>query len=71
MERAVLGVFLRDRTKNEEIRRRTRITNKAMTISSLKRQKAKKHGEWMVEPKTSRMEMAEEVSRRTSSNNIE
>ncbi|KAI8441130.1 hypothetical protein MSG28_009382 [Choristoneura fumiferana] len=36
MERAMLGVSLRDRIRNEEIRRRTRVTDIAKRISSLK-----------------------------------
>ena len=36
MERAMLGVSLRDRLRNEEIRRRTKVTDIAQRISKLK-----------------------------------
>ncbi|CAG9122414.1 unnamed protein product [Plutella xylostella] len=36
MERAMLGVSLRDRIRNEEIRRRTKVTDIAKSISTLK-----------------------------------
>ncbi|XP_072943439.1 uncharacterized protein [Epargyreus clarus] len=36
MERAMLGIFLRDRIRNEEIRRRTKVTDIALKISKLK-----------------------------------
>ncbi|CAH2238495.1 jg5676 [Pararge aegeria aegeria] len=38
MERAMLGVSLRDRIRNDEIRRRTKFTDIAQRISKLKRQ---------------------------------
>ncbi|CAH2255372.1 jg15419 [Pararge aegeria aegeria] len=36
MERAMLGVSLRDQIRNEEIRRRTRVTDKAQRVAKLK-----------------------------------
>ena len=36
MERAMLGVSLRDRIRNEEIRRQTRVTDIALRIAKLK-----------------------------------
>ncbi|CAH2211469.1 jg22874 [Pararge aegeria aegeria] len=36
MERAMLGVSLRDQIRNEEIRRRTRVTNIAQRVAKLK-----------------------------------
>ncbi|CAH2262742.1 jg14966 [Pararge aegeria aegeria] len=36
MERAMLGVSLRDQVRNEEIRRRTRVTDIAQRIAKLK-----------------------------------
>ncbi|CAH2219636.1 jg23931, partial [Pararge aegeria aegeria] len=36
MERAMLGVSLRDHTRNEEIRRRTRVTDIAQRVAKLK-----------------------------------
>ncbi|CAH2235728.1 jg1544 [Pararge aegeria aegeria] len=38
MERSMLGVYLRDQIRNEEIRRRTRVTDIAQRIAKLKRQ---------------------------------
>ncbi|CAH2245032.1 jg17429 [Pararge aegeria aegeria] len=38
MERAMLGVSLRDAIRNEEIRRRTRVTNIAQRVAKLKGQ---------------------------------
>ncbi|CAH2267138.1 jg2876 [Pararge aegeria aegeria] len=38
MERAMLGVSLRDQIRNEEIRRRTRVTDIAQRVAKLKRQ---------------------------------
>ncbi|CAH2235766.1 jg7624 [Pararge aegeria aegeria] len=38
MERAMLGVSLRDQIRNEEIRRRTRITDMAQRVAKLKGQ---------------------------------
>ncbi|CAH2260594.1 jg18274 [Pararge aegeria aegeria] len=40
MERAMLGVSLRDQIRNEEIRRRTRITDIAQGVAKLKWQLA-------------------------------
>ncbi|CAH2226669.1 jg22139, partial [Pararge aegeria aegeria] len=40
MERAMLGVSLRDRIRNDEIRRRTKVTDTAQRISKLKWQLA-------------------------------
>jgi hypothetical protein len=36
MERAMLGVFLRDRIRNDEIRKRTKVTDIARRIADLK-----------------------------------
>ncbi|CAH2217048.1 jg26090 [Pararge aegeria aegeria] len=36
MERAMLGVSLRDQIRNEEIRRRTRVTDIAQRVAKLK-----------------------------------
>ena len=36
MEKAMFGVFLRDKLRNEDIRSRTRVTNMAHRISKLK-----------------------------------
>lgn len=36
MERSMMGVFLRDKISNEEIRRRTRVINVVQKIASLK-----------------------------------
>ncbi|CAH2234461.1 jg17763 [Pararge aegeria aegeria] len=41
MERATLGVSLRDRIRNEEIRRRTRVTDIAQRVAKLKWQCAR------------------------------
>ncbi|CAH2244011.1 jg2521 [Pararge aegeria aegeria] len=38
MERAMLGVSLRDQIRHEEIRRRTRVTDIAQRVAKLKRQ---------------------------------
>ncbi|CAH2259301.1 jg10040 [Pararge aegeria aegeria] len=40
MERAMLGVSLRDQIRNEEIRRRTRVTDIAQRVAKLKWQLA-------------------------------
>ncbi|CAH2267916.1 jg8378 [Pararge aegeria aegeria] len=51
MERAMLGVSLRDQIRNAEIRRRTRVTDIAQRVAMLKRQWAghivrRKDGRW-------------------------
>ncbi|CAH2224279.1 jg6897 [Pararge aegeria aegeria] len=51
MERAILGVSLRDRIRNVEIRRRTRVTDIAQRVAKLKWQRAghivrRKDGRW-------------------------
>ncbi|CAH2243980.1 jg25392 [Pararge aegeria aegeria] len=38
MERAMLGLYLRDQIRNEEIRRRTRVTDIAQRVAKLKKQ---------------------------------
>ncbi|CAH2236728.1 jg16968 [Pararge aegeria aegeria] len=38
MERAMLGVSLRDQIRNEEIRKRTRVTDIALRVAKLKLQ---------------------------------
>ncbi|CAH2246315.1 jg20083 [Pararge aegeria aegeria] len=43
MERAMLGVCLRDQIRNEEIRRRTRVTDIAQLVAKLK-------WKWLGEP---------------------
>ncbi|CAH2217300.1 jg22393 [Pararge aegeria aegeria] len=43
MERAMLGVSLRDRIRNVEIRRRTRVTDIAQRVAKLKWQSAEGH----------------------------
>ncbi|CAH2260552.1 jg18260 [Pararge aegeria aegeria] len=54
MERAMLGVSLRDRIRNVEIRRRTRVTDIAQRVAKLKWQWAdhlvrRKDGRWSPE----------------------
>ncbi|CAH2210918.1 jg7573 [Pararge aegeria aegeria] len=51
MERAMLGVYLRDQIRNEKIRRRTRVTDIAQPVAKLRLQWAghivrKKEGSW-------------------------
>ncbi|CAH2237128.1 jg23267 [Pararge aegeria aegeria] len=51
MERAMLGVSLRDKIRNVEIRRRTRVTDIAQRVAKLKWQRAghivrRRDGRW-------------------------
>ncbi|CAH2207810.1 jg276 [Pararge aegeria aegeria] len=41
MERAMLGVYLRDQIRNEEIRTRIRVTDIAQRVAKLKRKRAR------------------------------
>ncbi|CAH2226665.1 jg3174 [Pararge aegeria aegeria] len=80
MERAMLGVSLRDQIRNEEIRRRTRVTDRAQRVAKLKWQWAghiarRTYGHWGLKvlewrPRTGKRSVGRPPTRWTSGESL-